>query len=163
MSYQFDVITTDVADAVRHVGGLMFDRNRAGWRVRVVTDDTAHRRALAILGAYVESPGQHGNASREPARVVRAVALPIGELNSAAGISEIGSCVQLLLWGAGPDSGPARPRPPIRQHLSTAAQIFKTQALRDVGLDPRAGPYEDFWPGKSFSAAASSRSVPSVR
>ncbi|MCV7154576.1 hypothetical protein [Mycolicibacterium pyrenivorans] len=38
MSYRLDVVTTSVADAISHAGGLMFDRGRAGWRVAVVTD-----------------------------------------------------------------------------------------------------------------------------
>ena len=51
MSYRIDVVNQSVAEAVRHAGGLIFDRSRAGWRVRVVIDDAANSRALSILGA----------------------------------------------------------------------------------------------------------------
>ena len=60
MGYQLDVVTASVAEAVRHVGGLMFDRSAAGWRVRVVTVDTAHRQALTILGTAL---GPRDNAT----------------------------------------------------------------------------------------------------
>lgn len=56
MSYRLDVITSSLTEAVRHAGGLMFDRNRAGWRVSVITDDDTYVRALTILGAQIQSP-----------------------------------------------------------------------------------------------------------
>ena len=68
--YEFQVFAADVADAVRSIGGLIFDRAMAGWDVSVVVDSHSGRdiddRPIRILGARV---------SNGPARPQRAATL----------------------------------------------------------------------------------------
>lgn len=73
VSYRIDVVTDSVPDAIRHAGGLMFDRRRAGWQVVVVTDDAVHSRALTILGARIESPGDAESRLSVAERGIRTV------------------------------------------------------------------------------------------
>lgn len=137
MGYRIDVVTESVPEAIRHVGGFIFDRGRAGWRVVVVTDDVAHRRALTILGAVIESPGLgDGVGTTDPH--VRISASVVG------GGTALGDPAQHLLWG--------RPAPettgrlhPVRHHLSAAARTFKAQALYCTGLTATVEPWESFW------------------
>ena len=154
MSYQLDVITATVAEAVRYAGGLMFDHSLAGWRVRVVTEDTAHRRALAILGTYTQSPEQDG-ALHTPNRVVRSVIPPVDHLivdPQAAAVQNpmIEPPAELWLWGqhATELTGLLRP---VRHELSAAARTFKAEALRCAGLDTRVDPGEEFWSAQILS------------
>src|SRR5690606_31689638 len=78
VGYRVDVITDSVSEAVRHAGGLMFDRSRAGWDVVVLTDDPDNSRALAILGARTQGPGQLDDRFHRRERETRTVVTAIG-------------------------------------------------------------------------------------
>jgi len=49
-SYLIDVIASNVADVVTSIGGWLFDRSMAGWRVNMHTADDWDVRPLHILG-----------------------------------------------------------------------------------------------------------------
>lgn len=51
VSYRLDIVAPSVGDVVKHAGGWIFDRARAGWRVRVVVGELIVDRPLRILGA----------------------------------------------------------------------------------------------------------------
>jgi hypothetical protein len=154
VSYQLDVVTACVADAVSRAGGLMFDRRRAGWRVRVLTDDTANARALCVLGTYAESSGQLKVALNKPDRVFRTSVLPLDLFDHAPlghgpeQHAEIESSEEFLLWGRRVNTELAEPLRPVRHELSAAARIFKAEALRCAGLDTRVESWEEFWVAK---------------
>lgn len=158
MSYHLDVITASVAEAVRHAGGLMFDHSLAGWRVRVVTDDTAHRRALTILGTHPQSPERRDDALHTPNRVVRSLVLPVDQLTvdpQAAAVqnTEIEPPAELWLWGQHVNSERTGLLHPVRHELSAAARTFKAEALRCAGLDTRVDPGEEFWAAQILNPA----------
>ncbi|WP_131721898.1 hypothetical protein [Mycolicibacterium conceptionense] len=50
LQYELNVVAAGVADTVAGIGGWLFDRAMAGWRVSVALDDDADGRALRILG-----------------------------------------------------------------------------------------------------------------
>ncbi|MGE2726102.1 hypothetical protein [Mycolicibacterium pulveris] len=149
-NYRLDVVGATIAEAVRHAGGLMFDRVRAGWRVAVVTEDTAHSAALTILGTRTQFPGEPGDMPAKAGRVVHTRILP-GDSSSVnrytTGVPlqrpEPGS--QLLFWGPSVNCEPAQPKYPMRHELSPAARRFKGCALHAAGLDIHVEPSEEFW------------------
>lgn len=151
MGYQLDVVTSSVAEAVRYAGGLMFDRSAAGWRVGVVTDDAAHRRALSILGTHTQSPERHGDELHNPNRVVRSLVVPVDRLTPQD--SELEPWAELLVWGRHVDSESAGRLRPVLHELSSAARTFKAEALRCAGLDTRVEPDEEFWAVKLLDPA----------
>ena len=169
MSYQVDVVVDSVAEAVRHAGGLMFDRRRMGWRVSVVTDDTAHCRALTILGVHREPPDGRDEASFGQDRVIRCLVLPVGRCttNPSMQLKDVLSQEpsELLLWGPGVDCEPAGTLHPVRYELSAAARTFKAQALRSIGTDSGADTAEEFWAAEGLGFTSSNlglRRSPSV-
>ena len=53
LRYRLAVVASDAVQAVRYVGGWMYDRSMAGWEVTVLLAETADPRPLRILGAAV--------------------------------------------------------------------------------------------------------------
>ncbi|MGV0834996.1 hypothetical protein [Mycolicibacterium thermoresistibile] len=147
MGYCIDVITDSVQEAVRHAGGFMFDRRRAGWHVVVVTDDAAHSRALAILGVSSQSPGEF--ADRTLDCEVHTVVTRIGQLEANREPMPTGARrepnAQLLLWANHPGTAPMSIWRPVRHNLSAAARTFKAQALLSTGLSTGVENCEHFW------------------
>ncbi|MCK0176586.1 hypothetical protein [Mycolicibacterium sp. F2034L] len=145
MRYRIDVLTDSVREAVRHAGGLMFDRRRAGWQVVVVTDDVIDTRALDILGACVESPGDADPRLRTPDREDRTVLTARGDVTAERGLGQlVGRCGRLLVWGEVEDASTGVVHR-VRHTLSPAAQRFKAQALFSTGLPTSVQGCEDFW------------------
>lgn len=156
MSYRLEVITTSVADAVRYAGGLMFDRGRAGWRVSVITEDAAQSRALTVLGARLQLPGQLDDVLYKPDRLARTLLMPVDELTEDRHLAAVNygdePCAQLLFWGADASESAAA-RHAVRHDLSPAARSFKTHALRCAGLDTEVERSELFWVDDPLASA----------
>lgn len=150
MSYRLDVVADSVLDAVRHVGGLMFDRRRIGWQVVVVTTDTADLRALTILGARVQTPGQTDDRVHKADWGIRAVA------SERAAHPDAGSKgvppAQRLLWGPGGRHGSTGALHSVRHDLSRAARTFKAAALYSAGVTDGVDGWECFWADSSLDA-----------
>lgn len=152
MGFRIDIVTASISDAVRHAGGLMFDRSRAGWQVRVLTDDTAHERALTILGAQALPSSCPEDTPRVSDRVACLAATETA-LPDRPGV---------LLWRR-PAPGDSVHGAEVRHHLSSAAAVFKAQALRSVGLGLGVGAFEDFWVGGRFDADLFEHLMPGVQ
>jgi hypothetical protein len=164
VSYQVDVVADSVADAVRHAGGLMFDRGRIGWRISVVTDDTAHCRALTILGVHRELPGAREQSSSGQDRVVRCLVLPAKLLTANPHAIAVENAMpeppaELLLWGPYANGELTDQLCPVRYELSAAARMFKAEALRSMGTDVRVEPAETFWAGEDLDSVPSGRNL----
>ncbi len=56
MTYRVDVVACNVTEAVRRVGGWIFDRAIQGWVVNVVLPQPGDTRPVQILGASVNAP-----------------------------------------------------------------------------------------------------------
>jgi hypothetical protein len=143
--YRIDVLTDSVREAVRHAGGLMFDRRRAGWQVVVVTDDVIASRALDILGVCVESPGDADPRLRAPDLEDRTVLTARGDATAERGLGPlVGRYGRFLAWGEVEDASTGVLHR-VRHTLSPAAQMFKAQALFSTGLATNVEHHEDFW------------------
>jgi hypothetical protein len=136
--YQFQVVAGNIADAVRSIGGLIFDRAMAGWEVSVVVDgDTSpDDRPLRILGARIAKrlsdpnhalPRPHMLAVATDVMVksdaVRRRVLAIGDDNET----------EVLLWGRHHPTNMNRTFVAVRHQPSVAAHVFKAQALTAGG------------------------------
>jgi len=168
VGYQLDVVTGSVAEAVRYVGGLMFDRSGAGWRVRVVTKDRAHRRALTILGTVTGSPEEHDDSLHNPNRVVRSLLVSIEQFTEDAQAhavqdTRLKAPAEILVWGQHVHSGSTDLLHPVRHELSAAARIFKAEALRCAGLDTCVDSYEEFWAAKILDPAPFGHLLPNAQ
>lgn len=168
MGYHIDVITDSVPEAIRHAGGLMFDYGRAGWQVVVVTDDAAHPRALAILGARTQSPGRHDDRHFKSQREMRTVVSPIGELETnrvpvVMEGSRLEPQAQLVLWGQHVDIELTSALCPVRHDLSQAARTFKAQALHSTGHATRVEYCEHFWADNILDAGLFRDPMPAAK
>ncbi|KUI27096.1 hypothetical protein AU196_00700 [Mycobacterium sp. IS-1742] len=146
------MLTDDVREAIRHVGGLMFDRRRAGWQVVVVTDDTAHSQALAILGARIQPLDQAGVPSSAGPEIRTEVSPIGGRAAHGGGGRRREPPAQRLLWGRQSDHGSTSDRHRVRHDLSPAARTFKAQALYATGLAASVDECEHFWADGSLGA-----------
>lgn len=161
MGYRIDVITDSVSEAVRHAGGLMFDRSRAGWDVVVLTDDPDNSRALAILGARTQGTGQLDDRLHQRERETRTVVAAIGGFGAAGASAGVPGLEPhaLLLWGQQVDDELARVLQPVRHRLGAAALSFKTHALHAIGVATTVERCEHFWadptPGADRTATRS--------
>jgi hypothetical protein len=148
--YQFQVVAGNIADAVRSIGGLIFDRAMAGWEVSVVVDsDTgSDDRPLRILGARVATrlsdpshllPRPHLLAAATDVMVksdaVRRRVLAIGDDNET----------EVLLWGRHHPTNLNRTFVAVRHQPSAAAHVFKAQALTAGGAPAMQRADEGFY------------------
>ena len=138
--YRFQVVAANIADAVMSIGGLIFDRAKAGWDVSVVVDGGSDRviddRPIRILGGRVAKRLE--SIVGPPARPhMLAVATDVMVKSEAVRRQVLAAGndkeVEVLLWG--------RHRPTIlnrrfvatRHRPSAAAHVFKSQALAAGG------------------------------
>ncbi|OBK34990.1 hypothetical protein A5658_10080 [Mycobacterium sp. 1245111.1] len=148
--YQFQVVADNIADAVRSIGGLIFDRAMAGWEVSVVVDGDSGTddRPLRILGARVAkrlSDPSHTLSRPHLLAVatdvmvksdaVRRRVLAIGDDNET----------EVLLWGRHHPTNLDRTFVAVRHQPSAAAHVFKAQALTAGGAPPMQRADEGFY------------------
>lgn len=144
MGYRLQVVADTVQEAVRHAGGLMFDRRRAGWDVVVTTPDVAPSRALTILGARAQVPGLSDELA-SGRRIDQHTVVASARGFSAHGLEVSVMHAQVLHWGQAIDGEREDICHPVHHGLSDAAQAFKGYALRAAGLFTGAEPVEHFW------------------
>lgn len=131
LSYELTVFAQDSQDAVRHAGGWMCDRVRAGWKVTVVLPRDADNRALDILGVRTcTAAAGFEDLVGAPALAVSAhlFATDMRLRRSVLRALERGSA-EVTLWGDADGHRQAGPVTDVRYPLSPAARAFKTQAL----------------------------------
>ena len=134
MRYRLDVVAASVVDVVRFAGGWLFDRAMAGWDVTVLLADPADVRPLQILGAQTMDLEQAlASVDTRPRPQALAAAADLFGCDSQVrqgvlhaldhGVTEV------TLWG---QTWPAELDDSVglvQHRLSSAAQIFKGQAL----------------------------------
>jgi hypothetical protein len=159
--YRMELMALDVADAVRHAGGWMFDRVTLGWAVIVMLPECHDPRPLRILGVQfirhqdALAIDEAGTASviatrfdlhLQDERIRRRVddALERGHTDVVA-------------WeGDGNQAGPEPKARTLQHRLSAAARAFKAQALIALGVEAAVGPVEFF---ESFAATSLSSPI----
>lgn len=147
MRYRLDVVASNVADVVRCAGGWLFDRAMAGWDVTVLLTDVgedADERPLQILGAKTLDL-QHALASVDTRPRPQALAAAADLFGCDSQVREgvlqalNQGATEVTLWG---EAWPAELDDSVgvvQHRLSTAAQIFKGQALA-AALDDGGAP-----------------------
>jgi hypothetical protein len=134
MRYRLDVVAASVVDVVRFAGGWLFDRAMAGWDVTVLLADLADDRPLQILGARTMDL-EHALASVDtrprPQALAAAADLFGCDSQVRQGVLQAldHGVTEVTLWG---QTWPAELDDSVglvQHRLSSAAQIFKGQAL----------------------------------
>jgi hypothetical protein len=134
MRYRLDVVAASVVDVVRFAGGWLFDRAMAGWDVTVLLADRADDRPLQILGAQTMDL-EHALASVDtrprPQALAAAADLFGCDSQVRQGVLQAldHGVTEVTLWG---QTWPAELDDSVglvQHRLSSAAQIFKGQAL----------------------------------
>jgi hypothetical protein len=138
--YQFQVVAANIVDAVMSIGGLIFDRAMAGWDVSVVVDGGTDRviddRPIRILGGRVakRSEDRVGLLARPH---LLAVATDVMVKSDAVRRQVLAAGndkeAEVLLWGRHQPANFNCRFVAARHRPSTAAQVFKSQALAAGG------------------------------
>ncbi len=154
-----------MVDAVRNVGGWMFDRVMAGWDVTVLISGGEDVRPLQILGANVlELERSLGSPSHGPMPHAIAVAADLFEADARVRCGVLDALehgtAEVTVWG---DSCPLELDARIgsvQHRLSVAARAFKAQALAAAAVSgPALGSTEVFRGGVPLAQLASVRDL----
>ncbi|MGA5544084.1 hypothetical protein ACPCIR_19685 [Mycobacterium sp. NPDC051198] len=135
MQYELNVVAADVTAVVSAIGGWLFDRAMAGWRVSVAADAGADERALRILG--LKAVDLTGLWLPTEADAVAMTAIATDRFESGDHVRTVRrSGAGMVFFGAhGPDGlGEAVDR--VQYRPSAAALAFKAHALAVAGADP---------------------------
>jgi hypothetical protein len=130
-SYQIEVLAAGIGDLVSSAGGWLFDRMTAGWVVNVLLLEDADTRPLQILGLraiFCDS----AQVRRMPSRAMLAAAADVdadGRLRRSVARALQGGLSEVTLWGSAAPRRLAHKAQPVRYRMSTAARVFKGQAL----------------------------------
>jgi hypothetical protein len=141
-SYHMCVLTSNVADAVQNVAGLIIERVLLGWHVSVAVDSPSEMRPLNIVGAQPQDFPEISELQRSAS---------VGSLVVSADLIRkrsdtrhlVRSAIhdgkpELLIWGAASAAGLRVPFTSKAHELSAAARAFKSQALVAIGQDPES-------------------------
>ncbi|WP_174557536.1 hypothetical protein, partial [Nocardia vaccinii] len=135
LRYRVAIIAPSVVDAVRSVGGWVFDRVMSGWEVTVVVPGSVDAAPLRILGAIVVNledalVSPVDGVRIWPDELVVAAAVFESDARVRAGVSAnlAAHAEEILFWGRG--EGRVRG---VEHRLSAAARAFKASALRLAG------------------------------
>ena len=157
MRYRLDVVAPTVAEAVRYAGGWMFDRVMAGWDVNVLlVEDGPERgdvRPLRILGAEpvdFESVVAAGDDQPHPQALAVAAGLIDRDERVREGVLRAldQGMTEVAVWGDVEPAALDRGVDSVQHKLSSAARVFKAQALAAAAVtDVAVGPVETFRSG----------------
>ena len=145
MRYRLDVVAAGVLDVVRFAGGWLFDRTMAGWEVTVLladhSADDPHDRPLQILGARaLDLDVALASVESRPRPQALAAAADLFGCDSRVrkGVLQAldHGVTEVTLWGQNWPAELDESVGLVQHRLSTAAQIFKSQALAAAGLPP---------------------------
>lgn len=151
LSYELNVFAEDPLDAVRHAGGWMCDRVRAGWKVTVVLPTDARgaghvTRALDILGVRFRTAAAGlGELVQAPALALSARLLAADpRLQRAVRYALERAGAEVTLWGdTGGRTADLRVTD-VRYPMTPAARAFKAQAMLVVSGAAEPGAAEHF-------------------
>jgi hypothetical protein len=141
MRYRLHVVAASVADVVRFAGGWLFDRAMAGWDVTVLLIDHPDDRPLKILGARTLDleealATRNSGADSTPRPQALAAAADLFECDQRVrqGVLQAldQGVTEVTLWGETWPSELDDNVGLVQHQLSSAAQIFKAQALAAV-------------------------------
>ncbi|KAA0103043.1 hypothetical protein [Mycolicibacterium sp. P1-5] len=134
MRYRLDIVAPTVAEAVQHAGGWIFDRVMAGWDVNVLLAQPGDTRPLTILGAQTadfESMIAAGDDQPHPQALAVAAGLVDTDSRVREGVLRAldYGMTEVALWGDTQPTDLDRDVDSVEHRLSSAARVFKAQAL----------------------------------
>jgi hypothetical protein len=150
------------AEAVRSIGGWLFDQVMAGWDVAVVTRDRSDPRPLHILGVRVRNLDDDVPDTPAMGLCLRGAAVQVDLFESEPRIRQM---VRAVLGDGGVDVRFWGDRWPddlcrtglVSHELSLAARAFKAQAMAAAmtaaGVTPAPGPADLGTPVELFRRA----------
>jgi hypothetical protein len=136
-------MASDVADAVRAAGGLLYDRSMCGWQVMVCLAECEDDRPLRVLGVDKVTLDIEGDDYVRPlwpdsfivsAEIYRADA----QVRARFGAASHKAGTEVAIWGSDLPSVIGVPDDRVEHRLTHAARAFKAQAIIAAGL-PAAG------------------------
>ncbi|WP_445166280.1 hypothetical protein ACTXG7_20780 [Mycolicibacterium sp. Dal123E01] len=166
MRYRLDIVAPNVAEAVQHAGGWIFDRVMAGWDVNVLLAQPGDTRPLSILGAQTvdfESVLAAGDDQPRPQALAVAADLVDTDARVREGVLRAldYGMTEVALWGEAQPVELDRTVDSVEHRLSSAARVFKAQALAAAAVsDIEVGPTENFRSGAMSCAPIGADLVP---
>jgi hypothetical protein len=138
--YHMCVLTSNVADAVQNVAGLIVERVLLGWHVSVAVDSPSEMRPLNIVGAQPQDFREISELEKSSSVGSLVVSADlIRKRSDTRHLVRSAICegeTELLIWGAASAAGLRVPFTSKGHALSAAARAFKSQALVAIGQDP---------------------------
>lgn len=143
------VLGVDVPDLVSHAGGLICDSVRAGLVVEVCVETFDDDRPLRILGADARILPDVFDVEHWPDAIYFAAALHERNRGVRRLVADAARrhSADVVAWGSTQWLA-AGPRLEVAHRLSSAAQMFKVQALFAVGETAQISPVEPFHSGQ---------------
>lgn len=132
LQYELNVVTADVAAAVSAIGGWLFDRAMAGWRVSVAADACTDERALRILGLKAVDLNGLWQSTDVDAVAMTAIGTDRFESGDHARTKRRSGAGVVFFGAPGPGGAVDR----VQYRPSAAALAFKSHALAVAGADP---------------------------
>lgn len=135
LRYELKVVAADVADTVSGIGGWLFDRAMAGWRVGVVSDGGEDERALRVLG--LTAVGLNALwTSVEADSVVRTVIGTSCFESDDHGLAPSCPVADVVFFGSHAPDGLGEQIQRVDYRPSAAALAFKAHAWAMAGGNP---------------------------
>lgn len=154
-----------MVDAVRNVGGWMFDRVMAGWDVTVLISGSEDARPLQILGATVlELEQSLTSQAHGPMPHAIAVAADLFEVDARVRCGVLDALdhgtAEVTVWGDTCPSELDARIGSVQHELSVAARAFKAQAFAAAAIGgPVIGRTEVFRGGLPLAQLAGVRDL----
>lgn len=145
--YLLDVVAPNVDLVVAGAGGWLFDRVRAGWRVRVIVAERSSERPLNILGvsavvslADVDADDPLLAQSLETSRPATVAVYGKILIDHRVVRDRVASALrrrdtEIVVWGEAPTNLGRHLVSASYDQISIAARVFKTHAAEAAGLD----------------------------
>ncbi|CDO30489.1 hypothetical protein [Mycolicibacterium porcinum] len=135
LQYELNVVAADTADTVMSIGGWLFDRAMAGWRVNVAADEGGDGRALRILGLKTVGLNALWRSVESDSVAITAIGTSRAE-SGDHGLTLRDPVGDVIVFGSRAPGGFGGQVQRVQYHPSAAALAFKAHALAIAGADP---------------------------
>ncbi|WP_231396091.1 hypothetical protein [Mycobacterium sp. URHD0025] len=135
LQYELHVVAADVAGTVSGIGGWLFDRAMAGWRVGVVVDDDGDERALRVLGLNAVGLNDLWRSAEADSAAVTAIGTSCFE-SGRHGLTPSDYTGDVVFFGSYAPDGVGEQTRRVEYRPSAAALAFKAHAWAIAGGDP---------------------------
>ena len=165
VTYRLDVIASSTADVVCSVGGWLYDRVRAGWKVNVLLPQHCDSRPLEILGMRAVALDEQAPLAGSE-HEVRGLAVSAEMYAADARIQRALHCAldrwmtEVTLWHDDWPLAVGNRTTPVHHVLSGAARAFKRHAQAAAAVTGTVGPTEALLSDMKASLPVDSELIP---